>query len=296
MRQGDPDEIGGVETTGHQWDGIRELNNPLPRWWLWTFYATIAWGLIYTILFPAWPLLDGATRGLLGYSSRAELAAAVDRGRAAQADLVGQIRAMPLEAIRHDPELLEFAIAGGRSAFAVNCVQCHGSGAAGARGIPNLNDDEWLWGGTLEDIHATLRHGVRDETDETTRFSQMPAFGTDGILERGQIADVTEYVLALSRREHDAGAAARGGAIFAEQCASCHGADGGGDRAQGAPSLTDAIWLWGGERAAIAETVAQARRGMMPAWGTRLDEATLKQLAVYVHSLGGGERAPPDVP
>jgi cytochrome c oxidase cbb3-type subunit 3 len=287
------DEISGVETTGHEWDGIKELNNPLPRWWLWTFYACIAWALGYTVLYPAWPLLNGATKGILGYSSRANLAQSVEAAHKAQDQYTQQIRTKSLEVIRDDPALFEFAVAGGRSAFAVNCVQCHGAGAAGAKGYPNLNDDDWLWGGTLEDINQTLRHGIRYEADPDTRNSQMPAFGRDGLLDKAQIADTAEYVLSLSGLKHEAAAAVRGGKVFAEQCAVCHGATGGGDRAQGAPSLRDAIWLYGGDKAAIVATITNARRGVMPAWGGKLDDATIKQVAIYVHSLGGGEKPAP---
>ncbi|MGE0664943.1 MAG: cytochrome-c oxidase, cbb3-type subunit III [Sphingomonadales bacterium] len=292
MAANERDELSGIETTGHEWDGIKELNNPLPRWWLWTFYATILWALVYTVLFPAWPLVDRATTGLLGYSSRADVAASVEAARRSQGAYVEKIGALPLEDIRRDPELLEFAMAGGKSAFAVNCVQCHGSGAAGARGYPNLNDDDWLWGGTLPDIHHTLQHGIRYDADEKTRTSMMPAFGRDGILDGTQISDSAEYVRSLSRLSHDPAAAARGAKVFAEQCAVCHGANGGGDRSQGAPSLRDAIWLYGRDKATIVESITNARRGVMPAWGDKLDEATIKQLAVYIHSLGGGEATP----
>lgn len=289
MTDRERDELSGVETTGHEWDGIKELNNPLPRWWLWTFYACIVWALIYTIFYPAWPLIDGATKGVLGFSSRANLTASVSDARAAQSQYLAQIEALPLEGIRHDPALFDFAVAGGRSAFAVNCVQCHGGGGAGAAGYPNLNDDDWLWGGTLDELHLTLRHGIRSENDAQTRMSLMPAFGRDGILDRKQIADTTDYVLSLSGQDHDLAAAARGAVVFADQCAACHGGDGGGDRAQGAPSLKDGIWLYGGDRATIIDSITNARRGVMPAWGGKLDEATLKQVVIYVHSLGGGE-------
>lgn len=293
MAEPQHDEISGVETTGHEWDGIKELNNPLPRWWIWTFYATIVWALGYTVLYPAWPLLNGATKGILGYSSRANLAQSVDAAHRAQDQYSQQIRTQSLDRIHDDPALFEFAVAGGRSAYVVNCVQCHGSGAAGAKGYPNLNDDDWLWGGTLEDIRQTLRHGVRYEADPQTRNSQMPAFGRDGILDKTQISDTAEYVLSLSGLKHDAGAAVRGAKVFVEQCTVCHGATGGGDRAQGAPSLRDAIWLYGSDRATIVETISNARRGVMPAWGGKLDDATIKQLTVYIHSLGGGESSKP---
>jgi cytochrome c oxidase cbb3-type subunit 3 len=288
------DEITGTETTGHDWDGIKELNTPLPRWWLWTFYATVAWGLAYTVAYPAWPMLKGATTGLLGYSSRADVAAEIEAARAAQGDLLNKVATLPLEDIRKDPALLQFATAGGRAAFRVNCIQCHGSGAAGGKGYPNLNDDDWIWGGTLEQIHTTLLHGIRYTADsETRQGAPMPAFGVDGTLKPAQIADVTEYTLKLSGGEHDAAAAERGAPIYAENCAACHGEAGEGNRDAGAPKLNDAIWLYGSDKATIAAQIARPRQGVMPGWRTRLDESTIKKLAVYVHSLGGGEVTTP---
>jgi cytochrome c oxidase cbb3-type subunit 3 len=288
------DEITGTEMTGHEWDGIKELNTPLPRWWLWTFYVTIVWALAYTVVYPAWPLLKGATTGYFGYSSRATVAADIEAARTAQGDLLGKIATLPLDDIRKDPALLQFATAGGRAAFRVNCIQCHGSGAAGSKGYPNLNDDDWIWGGTLEQIHTTLLHGIRFAGDPDTRAgAQMPAFGADGTLKTDQINEVTELVLKLAGSEHDAAAAERGTQIYAENCAACHGEAGEGNREAGAPKLTDAIWLYGGDRAAIAAQIARPRQGVMPAWRARLDEATIKKLAVYVHSLGGGEVTTP---
>ena len=283
------DDVSGTETTGHEWDGIKELNTPLPRWWLWTFYATIVWAVGYMVLYPAIPLVTGSTKGVLGYSSRADVAREIAEAKTGMAGLLDKVGSMALEDIRKDPDLFQFAVAGGRSAFSVNCVQCHGSGAAGGKGYPNLNDDEWLWGGSLDAIHTTLVHGIRFEGDDDTRVSDMPAFGRDGVLDTAQIDDVAEHVLALSGQEHDQAAAERGTAIFEENCAACHGAQGEGIADVGAPALSNAISLYGGDKASIVETVTNARRGVMPAWGRRLDDATLKQLAVYVHSLGGGQ-------
>jgi cytochrome c oxidase cbb3-type subunit 3 len=283
------DDVSGTETTGHEWDGIKELNTPLPRWWLWTFYATIVWAIGYMVLYPAIPLVTGSTKGVLGYSSRADVAREIAEAKTGMAGLLDKVGSMALEDIRKDPDLFQFAVAGGRSAFSVNCVQCHGSGAAGGKGYPNLNDDEWLWGGSLDAIHTTLVHGIRFEGDDDTRVSDMPAFGRDGVLDTAQIDDVAEHVLALSGQEHDQAAAERGTAIFEENCAACHGAQGEGIADVGAPALSNAISLYGGDKASIVETVTNARRGVMPAWGRRLDDATLKQLAVYVHSLGGGQ-------
>jgi cytochrome c oxidase cbb3-type subunit 3 len=282
---------GDVETTGHEWDGIEELNNPLPRWWLWTFYATILWALIYTIFFPAWPLITGATPGVLGFSTRANVATEIARVEKANAPMRDRLVAADLTAIKDDPELLQFATSAGAAVFRTNCSQCHGSGAAGvqATGYPNLLDDDWLWGGAMEDIHTTITHGIRNTTDVDARYSQMPAFGVDGLLEAPQIDAVVQHVLAISGQEHDAALAAEGATVFAENCAACHTEAGAGDRTQGAPNLTDAIWLYGGTAADLTYTVTNARFGVMPNWNQRLSEADIRSVALYVHGLGGGE-------
>jgi cytochrome c oxidase cbb3-type subunit 3 len=283
------DEHSGTETTGHQWDGIKELNTPLPRWWLWTFYATVVWSLGYCIAYPAWPLIESVTPGVLGYSSRADVAEELANAATAQEAYVERMRTADLETIRGDADLLTFALAGGESAYSVNCSQCHGSGAAGAAGYPNLNDDEWLWGGTLEDIYLTVAHGVRFEADDDTRYSEMPAFGRDEILPRDEVADITEHVLALGRQDHDADAAARGEEPYLDNCAACHADDGSGDRELGAPALNDAIWLYSRDGATIRAQIDDPKHGVMPAWAHRLDDVVIKQLTLFVHALGGGE-------
>jgi len=283
------DQATGPETTGHQWDGIEELNTPLPRWWLWTFYATVAWALGYVVLYPAIPLVDSATGGVLGWNSRQAVADELAIAEAGRQAVLDRIRELPLEEIRADDALAQVAFRGGQSAFKVNCVQCHGSGAEGGIGYANLNDDAWIWGGTLEDIHTTILHGVRYEQDPETRFSEMLAFGRDGLLDRQQIADVTQYVLSLSAAEHDADSAAAGTEIFAENCAACHGEEGGGNAELGAPALNDAVWLYGGTTDDIRAQVHDPRHGVMPAWAGRLDPVMIKQLALYVHGLGGGQ-------
>jgi cytochrome c oxidase cbb3-type subunit 3 len=293
MAPREKDEISGTETTGHEWDGIRELDTPMPRWWLWTYYACVIFALGYVIAYPAWPLINRATPGLLGYSSRGELLKQVDIAHAAQATQFEKVRALPLEDIRKDADLLQFAVAGGRAAFRVNCIQCHGSGAAGGKGYPNLNDDDWLWGGTLDQIHTTLQHGVRYTSDPDTRQSLMPSFGADGILKPEQISDVAEFVLKISGQTNDAAASARGATVFKENCVACHGDNGEGKREFGGPRLTDAIALYVSDKASIVAQVTRPRQGVMPAWSARLDEVTIKQLAVYVHSLGGGELPAP---
>ena len=279
------------ETTGHSWDGIEELNNPLPRWWLWTFYATILWALAYTILYPAWPLVSGATPGVIGFSTRGQVAAEIEAVDAANAALRAELTAIDLATVTREgtPELYNFALRSGASSFATFCSQCHGRGAAGvqASGYPNLLDDDWLWGGTLEDIRTTIAHGIRAEADPDTRWSEMPAF--EGILTGDEIAQVVAHVRALSGQEADAGLAAAGVAVFRDNCAACHGDEGRGDRALGAPNLTDAIWLYGGSPEAIGQSVRQARFGVMPAWSGRLSEAQIRATAIWVHSQGGGE-------
>lgn len=283
------DDVSGVETTGHDWDGITELDNPLPRWWLWTFYATILWSIGYVILYPAIPLVTGATKGIWNYSSRAEVAAELAQARADKSAVLDRIVTASLDEIRADRNLFQFATAGGASAFKVHCSQCHGSGAAGSGGYPNLNDDDWIWGGTPEEIETTLLHGIRFEGDDETRVSDMPAFGADEFLERQQIADAAAFVLKLSNQTHDSEAAGRGADIFAENCAACHGENGEGVRDVGGPRLGDPIWLYGGGLDDIIAQIDKPKHGVMPAWGQRLDRATIKQLAVYVHSLGGGQ-------
>ena len=284
----DVDDVTGVETTGHEWDGIKELNKPLPKWWLYVFYATIVWSIGYWVLYPAWPLANDYTRGVLGYSQRDVVTKAVADNKASQSKWRDEIAAKELEEISKDPELLRFAMAGGAAAFGENCAGCHGRGAQGFVGYPNLNDDDWIWGGSLESIHHTINYGIRAEHDET-RLSEMPRFGQDELLEPAQIQDVASYVLSLGGNTDDAAAATRGETIYAEQCAACHGENGKGNVELGSPNLTDPIWLYGSDKASIVQSIYTGRGGMMPAWTGRLDDVTIKSLAVYVHSLGGGE-------
>lgn len=285
------DEVTGVETTGHTWDGdLRELNKPLPKWWLYVFYASIVWAIGYWYLYPAWPTLADYTKGSLGYSQRAQVAQDVADNKARQQKFRDAIASTSLPDIAKNPELMEFARAGGAALFGDNCAGCHGAGAQGAIGYPNLNDDDWLWGGTVEHIQATINNGVRSGHAEA-RDSAMPRFGIDKILEPAQLSDVSNYVRSLSNGEGvDAEAAKRGSAIFAEQCAVCHGPDGKGNQEMGAPNLSDGIWLYGGGQDAVVNSVRTGRGGIMPAWGDRLGPVSVKMLAIYVHSLGGGKQ------
>ena len=282
----------GTATVGHSWDGIEELDTPMPRWWLLTFLACIIFAIGYVIAFPAIPLANSATKGLLGRSSHGDLNAELAAYAARQAPVRLALAQLPIERLADNPQLLRAAERGGRSAFKVHCVQCHGAGAAGSQGYPNLNDDDWLWGGDLAALQATLINGIRHPGNDDTRISQMPAFGRDEILQKAEIRDVVAHVRVISGQEKASAAAARGAVLFEANCAVCHGPDGKGNRTLGAPNLSDAIWLYGGDRAALITTLNNARAGKMPAWGKRLDPVTIKMLAAYVHSLGGGEANP----
>ena len=288
------DEATGTSTVGHEWDGIEELNTPLPRWWLWTFYASIVWAAGYVILYPAWPMLNSATQGVLRWSSRSALDREMDAHAARRAPITNAIAATPLTDLPAKPELMQAAVQGGAAAFRVHCVQCHGAGGAGVKKLyPSLTDDDWLWGGDLASIEYTIAHGIRNPDHKATRTSQMPAFGRDGILDAAQIADVVSHVRVISGQEKQGAAAGRGEVLFQANCAVCHGATGAGDRTLGAPKLTDAVWLYGGDRDSLTATITQPRNGVMPRWAHRIDPVTVKMLATYVYSLGGGEKAAP---
>ena len=282
------DEHSSTETTGHEWDGIKELNTPLPRWWLVIFYATIVWAIGYWVLMPAWPTLNGYTHGVLGHSQRVDVANAIAALKAERRAREASLAGASLDQIQKNPDLLQFSLAAGRSAFGDNCAPCHGSGGQGAHGYPNLNDDVWLWGGKLSDIQHTITVGVRS-TSPDTRQSQMPSFGRDGILKPEQVDDLTEYVVHLSGRAADRAAVARAGKLFAENCAACHGPAGKGSRGFGAPNLTANVYLYGAGREDIHDQIWNGHGGVMPTWGGRLSPETIKALAIYVHSMGGGE-------
>ena len=283
------DELTGKSTTGHEWDGIKELNTPLPKWWLFTFYACIVWAIGYWVLYPAWPSINGYTAGMLSYNSHAlyqqEATAAAD----AQKQWTDQIAATSVDQIAANSELLTFSMAGGRAIFNENCAACHAIGGAGRPNYPVLADDDWIWGGKLADIEQTIRHGIRASGDSETRNNAMPRFGADALLKPDQIGDVASFVATLSGGEANADAAARGKILFADNCAACHGADAKGKTELGGPNLTDDIWLYGGGMNAILTQIGLPKQGVMPAWQGRLTNAQIKMLVVYVHSLSGGQ-------
>jgi len=283
------DKVTGTATTGHAWDGIKELNTPLPRWWLITFYLTIVWAIGYWVVYPAWPLITSHTTGLFNYSTRADVAVELANLEKIRGEKMVKLAATPLAEIEKDPALLALARASGKSAFGDNCAPCHGSGGAGAKGFPNLNDDDWIWGGKLDQIEQTILYGARSGNSKAHE-GQMLAFGKDGILKPAEIVTVANYVRSLAGLPTSTGSdAAAGKKIFADNCASCHGDAGKGNQETGAPNLTDKIWLYGSDEATLIETITNGRAGVMPAWVGRLDPATIKALTVYVHSLGGGQ-------
>lgn len=298
MADRERDSVSGTETTGHEWDGVKELDTPLPRWWLYIFYACIVAAIIYWVLMPAWPIGNAYTKGILGFSDRSNVAADVGALRSARAPMYERLANASTAEIAADAELQEFARAAGESVFDDYCRTCHGAGGAGAPGYPVLADDVWIWGGSLTEIEHTLRVGVRAD-HPGTRMAMMPAFGRDRLLTSQQIGDVTEYAISISagrdRLGPDSVAAARGAAIYQAQCAVCHGPTGAGDRTIGAPSLNDDVWLYGGSREEIRRQVELGRAGVMPSWERRFDAGTLRALAYYVHEMGGGESdAPPE--
>ena len=289
MAEGELDSVTGRTTTGHEWDGIKELNTPLPRWWLIVLYATVVWSAIYVIFYPALPSFSSYTKGILGYSSRSDLAGEMEIAAQAQKAWLDRIALSTTDQIANDAELLQFSLGGGRAVFNENCAPCHGVGGAGQPGFPVLADDSWLWGGKVADIEQTIRHGIRAANDDQTRAAEMPRFGADGLLDAAKISQATDFVLTLSGGEADPASAAQGAAIYAETCAACHGDKGAGKLEIGAPALNDQIWQYGGDRKSVLTQISNPRHGVMPAWEGRLRDELLKMVAVYVHSLGGGQ-------
>lgn len=278
-----------TETTGHNWDEISEYNIPAPRWWLIVWVICIIWSFGYWFFYPTWPTPNGNSKGSLGWSKFSQLDEAQSEIAAKKSVFVEKISKMSLQEIREDKNLMDFALNAGSVAFRENCAACHGQGAAGAKGYPNLKDDDWLWGGKLEDIYQTLLYGIRSGHDKA-RSNQMPSFGLDKVLKKDEIKAVAEYVLSLSNKSNaKAETLQQGEVIFKANCVACHGNEGKGNQALGAPNLTDALWLYGDKQEDLFYTIYYARAGVMPFWQGRLSDETIKELTLYVHSLGGGE-------
>jgi cytochrome c oxidase cbb3-type subunit III len=282
------DAVTGTATTGHDWDGIRELNTPLPRWWLWTFYACIVWAVGYWVVYPAWPLLTTSTQGAFGYHTRSAVTTDLAELHAQRGPMMEKLSSASTAEIASNPQLLDFARAQGRVAFADNCAPCHGAGGGGAKGYANLNDDDWLWGGKLADIEQTIRFGARSTSDKG-RQGNMPPF--NGVLKPNEISAVADFVRSLSGLPAEQGVdLALGKKVFADNCAVCHGPEGKGNRELGSANLTDKIWLYASDKATIEQGIRQGRGGVMPTWQGRLSEPTIKALTVYVYGFGGGEK------
>lgn len=282
---------GDPNTTGHSWDGIEEFDNPMPRWWVIIFVLTVVWAVGYWVVYPAWPGMQSSTPGIAGYSSRANVAAEIAEFESRHDGLFAQLLENDPADIANDPDLHRFAINAGASVFRAQCSQCHGAGGAGvqASGFPNLLDDDWLWGGTMDDIVETVTYGIRNSDFPDARYSEMPAFGRDGLLASEEVDQVTHYVLSLSGTDHDAAMAGPGEELYLNNCAACHGDDGAGDYFVGAPALNDQIWLYGGSFDAVRQSIYYSRFGVMPGFANRLREAEIRAVAAYVHQLGGGQ-------
>ena len=287
MSKREPDEVTGVETTGHEWDGIRELDNPLPRWWLYMFWAGVVVAAVYWVLMPAWPGVRSYTQGVLGQSDRADVVVALNDLKTVRGAQAARLKTASLEEIERDPELQAYAQAVGQSVFGDNCATCHGVGGVGAKGYANLRDDVWLWGGSLEQIHHTIQVGIRSDNPQS-RMSQMPAFGRDGMLPREAVQTIADYVLALRGGTADPHGA--GAQVFAENCVACHGEGGRGGVGIGAPSLTGGHWIYGGDRGTVLATIHGGRQGVMPSWAGRLTTAQINLLAVFVSRLAAHDQ------
>ena len=281
------DAVSGQMTTGHEWDGIKELNTPLPRWWVYIFWTCVVWAIGYWVVYPTWPTASDYTHGMFGWSSRGSLELELKEQKASRSQWLSKIDVASVDDIAKDKALLNYALAGGKIAFGENCSACHGAGGVGVAGAyPSLADDVWLWGGTLSDIQQTISHGVRNE-DADSRNSQMPSFGADGLLSAEQISQVADYVVSLQKAP---AVGTPGEAVFADNCVACHGEGGIGNKDMGAPPLNTAIRTFTKPtKEGVIAQVSKPKHGTMPSWGKRLDAATIKMLAVYVHSLGGGK-------
>ncbi len=297
----------GVQTTGHVWDGdLQEYNNPLPMWWIWGLYVTIAFALIYWVIYPSWPIGKGFLPGMnkitylnaegqeetWHWNTRAKLIKEMQDSQVAQKPYYDKLMAMPYEAIAKDPELSSFVLSAGKAVFADNCAACHQSGGGGKVGFfPNLTDDDWLYGGSFEKIHETISKG---------RQGYMPPFAE--ALKAEQIDELAHYVLSLSGNTVDGAKAAKGDQLFHSHtaaCFYCHGDDAKGRKDIGSVNLTDQVWLWADVPGAKDDAAKVARvrqvissglnKGVMPAWEGRLKPEQIKLLTVYVHELGGGQ-------
>ena len=282
------DPVSGYLTTGHDWNGIKELNSPVPRIVFAFMAVTHLYALVAWILLPTWPLGQTFTRGLMGVDQKTTVAAALAAADAARAGWKETLASADFDTLRADPDLMARAVATAGPLYGQNCQVCHGAGGIGGPGFPRLSDDIWLWGGTADEIATTLRVGINADHPDT-HFAQMPAFGRDQLLSRSEISLLTDYVLTLGNGVIPDDPS-EGAILFQTNCAACHGEDARGVEGTGAPNLTDADWVYGGDAASIRKTLIVGRQGQMPSWQTRLNEVEIRALALYVESLS--EAAP----
>lgn len=275
------DPITGHMTTGHEWNGIKELNTPVPRAVWFFLITTFLFSLVWWVLMPAWPLGTTYTKGVLGVDQRQVVADDLKRAAEAMPPWMVQVAATDYADIQADPALMVQVRRHGAVLFSDNCAACHGQNGRGGPGFPALAAGAWLWGGTTEVLAETLRVGINSDHPET-RVAQMPAFGRDQLLTRAEILAVLSYVRSLSGNGPGSEA---GAALFAANCAACHGEDAHGMVEMGAPNLTDATWIYGGDEQAIFTTLFNGRQGHMPRWDRRLSELDRKILALYVADL-----------
>ena len=281
----DRDPVSGYLTTGHDWNGIKELNSPVPPVVFFFIAVTHIYALVAWFLLPTWPLGQTFTRGLLGIDQKTAVEADLATATAARAEWTESLATADFDTIRADPALLASAMATAGSLFGQNCRACHGAEGIGGPGFPRLNDGVWLWGGTAEEITMTLRVGI-NSTHPDSHFAQMPAFGKDELLTRPEIAVLTDYVQTLRTGVVDDDPS-EGALLFQTNCAACHGEDAKGVEDSGAPDLTDADWVYGSDAGSIRQGLMEGRQGQMPSWATRLTEAEIRAMALYVEGLSG---------
>lgn len=278
----------GYLTTGHEWNGIKELNTPVPRPVYFFLIGTVLFSIGYWVLFPAWPLGVSYTKGLLGIDQRTTVTESLQRAALGRETWAKRIEAEDYAAIQADPALMTIVRQAGHTLFGDNCAACHGFNAKGGKGFPNLTTSSWLWGGSPEAIAETIRVGI-NSSHPNSRVAQMLAFGRDKLLQRADIENVVSYVQSLSdaeiAKQVPAESLAAGKKVFAENCVSCHGDEGKGNVEMGAPDLTDKSWIYGGDGQTIFTTVWSGRQGHMPTWENRLSALDRKILALYLFDL-----------
>ncbi|MGB3897147.1 MAG: cytochrome-c oxidase, cbb3-type subunit III [Mesorhizobium sp.] len=284
------DPVTGRTTTGHEWNGIEELETPIPRVVFAFLAATFVFAVICWVLYPTWPLGSTFTKGLTGFDQRNLVTEQVAKAEAGLAEQwAGKVSSMSYADIEADPALMQPVKEAGRRLFEDNCAACHGVDATGGPGFPDLAAKAWLWGGDPETIEETIRVGI-NSTNDDTRTSQMLAFGRDAMLDRTQIQNVVAYVRSLSGALPAEGNADRieaGKQVFADNCVACHGEDAKGSHDTGAPNLTDNSWIYGGDEQSVYTSVYSGRQGHMPHWDSRLSPLQIKLLTLYVHTLPG---------